>query len=222
MRSAGKMAWLLPMFLLFSGLTLPFLFGHFAATTRSAVACDCAPPPGFRDVPPPEIAPVDQLVSHTEEVIVNRPLNIVLEEAEHTSLNQAIRKSNSLPGVAGTYELTNGGFGQPGSRRLVCLTDGSTTLEQVLENKRDKTSAEFRYVVWNYTSEKARPVVYGVGYFVRTDLGDGRTRVVWTYSFQLNRQRFPGRLGSFGDFLFRIGFLDREYAQMMRRTLGKE
>ena len=87
---------------------------------------------------------------------------------------------------------------------------------------RTKSSAEFRYVVWNYTTPKARPILYGVGDFVRTDLGDGRTRVRWTYSFQLNRSRFPGFLGAFGDYLFRVNFLDREYAAMMRRTLGKE
>jgi hypothetical protein len=34
-----------------------------------------------------------------------------------------------------------------------------------------------------------------VGYFVHTDLGDGRTRVRWTYFFQLNREHFPGCLG---------------------------
>jgi hypothetical protein len=187
-----------------------------------AVPTACAPPPGFRDTPHPTIAPIDQLVSHTEEVIVNRPLDAVLAEAERTTLNQAIRKSDSLPGVSGTYDLTSDGAGRPGSRRLVCLTDGSTTEAEILANDRDKNSAQFRYVVWNYTTEKARPILYGVGHFVRTDLGDGRTRVRWTYSFQLNRRRFPGDLGSLGDFLFRVGFLDREYAQMMRRTLGKE
>jgi len=187
-----------------------------------AVPTACAPPPGFRDTPHPTIAPVDQLVSHTEEVIVNRPLDAVLAEAERTTLNQAIRKSDSLPGVSGTYDLTSDGAGRPGSRRLVCLTDGSTTEEEILANDRDKNSAQFRYVVWNYTTEKARPILYGVGHFVRTDLGDGRTRVRWTYSFQLNRRSFPGDLGFLGDFLFRVGFLDREYAQMMRRTLGKE
>jgi hypothetical protein len=187
-----------------------------------AAAPGCAPPPGFKDTPHPTVAPVNQLVSHTEEVIINDPLDVVISEAERTTLNQAIRKSSSLPGVAGTYPLTTGDFEEPGSRRLVCLTDGSTTVEQVLENDRDKTSARFRYVVWNYTTEKARPILYGVGYFLRTDLGDGRTRVRWTYSFQLNRQRFPGCLGSFGDYLFRVGFLDRDYAEMMRRTLGKE
>jgi hypothetical protein len=188
----------------------------------AAVPAACTPPPYFKDTPHPAIAPIDQLVSHTEEVVVNRPLDVVLAEGDRTSLNQAIRKSDSLPGVSGTYELTSGGFGKPGSRRLVCLTDESTTEEEVLEKSRDKNSAQFRYVVWNYTTEKARPILYGVGHFVWTDLGNGSTGVRWTYSFQLNRQRFPGYLGSFGDFLFRVGFLDREYAQMMRRTLGKE
>jgi hypothetical protein len=49
--------------------------------------------------------------------------------------------------------------------------------------------------------------------------GDGRTHIRWTYSFQLNRHRFPGMLGSLGDYLFRISFLDRPYAAMMRGVL---
>jgi hypothetical protein len=187
-----------------------------------ADAPSCVPPPGFKDTPHPAIASVEQLVAHSEEVIINRPLAVVLDELNRTPLNQAIHKADSLPGVAGTYVLSEGDFGMPGSRRLVCLTDGSTTEEQVLQNDRDQNSAQFRYVVWNYTTEKARPVVYAVGQFVRSDLGDGRTRVRWTYAFQLNRHRFPGYLGPIGDYLFRVGFLDRDYAQMMRRTLGKE
>jgi len=35
----------------------------------------------------------------------------------------------------------------------------------------------------------------------------------------LNRNRFPGYLGGVGDFLFRVGFLDRQYAELMRGTL---
>lgn len=205
-----------------AGLILTIAVTLLAGTARGAVPSACTPPPGFKDTPHPAIAPIDQLVSHTEEVIVNRPLDEVLAEADRTPLNQAIRKSDSLPGVSGTYELTSVGFGEPGSRRLVCLTDGATTEEEVLEHDRDKNSAQFRYVVWNYTTEKARPILYGVGHFSWTDLGNGRTQVHWTYSFQLNPQRFPGYLGSFGNFLFRVGFLDREYAQMMRETLGKK
>jgi hypothetical protein len=184
----------------------------------------CVPPPEFKDSSPPQIAAVDQLVCHTEEVILNRSFEVVMKELEASQRRGLvpIRKSDALPGVSGTYLLTNGEWGAPGSRRLTCLTDGSTAEEQILLNDRSLTSAEFRYIVWNYTTEKARPVLYGVGDFMRTDLGNGRTLVRWTYSFQLNRQRFPGYLGAIGRFLFRVGFLDRDYAQMMRTTLRAE
>ena len=60
---------------------------------------------------------------------------------------------------------------------------------------------------------------YGVGDFLYTDLGSGRTHITWTYSFKLKEDRFPGYLGAFGRYLFRVGFLDHQYAAMMRGTL---
>jgi hypothetical protein len=159
------------------------------------------------------------LVSHTEEIIIDRPLAVALSAADKP-LQDALRHPNSLPGVSGDVSLTPAEFGTPGSRRLVCLTDGSTLEEQVLEREQDSHSYRFRYVVWNYTTVKARPIVYGVGEFLYSGLDDGRTRIHWTYSFELNRHRFPGYFGSVGDFLFRVGFLDRQYAEMMRGTLN--
>jgi hypothetical protein len=192
----------------------------WASAAFGAPSAPCVPPPGFVDTPHPAVAPVEQLVSHTEEITINRPLDAVLDSEGKVSLEKAIDRGSSLPGVSGTYMLTKGIFGQPGSRRLTCLTDGSTLVEEVLENARSAASSQFRYVVWNYTSEKAYPIVYGVGHFVRTDLSDGRTQVRWAYSFQLNRSRFPGFLGSVGDWLFRKNFLDRQYGDMMRGTLA--
>jgi hypothetical protein len=194
--------------------------GDSSVATNQGVVDSCVPPRGFVDTPHPTVAPAERLVSHTEEIVIDRPLDVVLDAEARTSLEKAIAKSSSLPSVSGTYMLTRGEFGQRGSRRLTCLTDGSSLVEEVLDNKRDKSSAEFRYVVWNYTTEKARPVTYGVGHFVRTDLNNGRTRVRWTYSFQLNRHRFPGLLGPAGNFFFRVGFLDRSYAEMMRGSLA--
>jgi hypothetical protein len=40
------------------------------------------------------------------------------------------------------------------------------------------------------------------------------------YSFALRRDRFPGYLGGLGDFLFRISFLDRDWAEVMRNVLS--
>jgi Polyketide cyclase / dehydrase and lipid transport len=198
---------------LLTGLLL--LTSCHASSAQSA----CTPKADFVDKPHPPIAPVEQLVRHTEEITIERPLEHVLEIVSKTKLENAIAKTRALPSVAATHTLTNGEFGVVGSRRLACLTDGSTLEEEILANDRSPTVARFRYVVWNYTSKVARPVSYAVGDFERTALPGNRTRVRWTYAFQLNRGRFPGYLGSLGDFLFRKAFLDRQYADMMRATL---
>jgi hypothetical protein len=182
-------------------------------------AASCAIPAGFIDTPHPAVAPIDQLVTHTEDIVINRPLAVVVS-ASDKPLQNAVHSTGSLPGVAGDVSLTPGAFGAPGSRRLVCLSDDSTLEEQALEREQNNYSYRFRYVVWNYTSAQARPIVYGVGEFLYSDMSGRRTRVHWTYSFALNRHRFPGYLWSIGDFLFRVDFLDRQYADLMRGTLN--
>ena len=198
-----------------------FLFLLLMSTNGvgSVLAQTCSPPLGFVDTPHPTIAGTEELVSHTEEIIIYRPLAEVLKDLDRP-LKDTIHKTSSLPGVSGEHMLTNGTFGVPGSRRLTCLTDGSTLEEEVLQREQTRNSFRFRYVVWNYTSEAARPILYGVGDFHDSDLGDGRTRIVWTYSFMLKQERFPGDMGGFGRFLFRVGFLDRQYADMMGATLS--
>jgi hypothetical protein len=158
-------------------------------------------------------------VSHTEEITVDRPLAVVLSAVDKP-FSETIKSSTSLPGITGSHMLTEGTFGAPGSRRLNCLSDGSTLVEQVLQRDQHNDSMRFRYVVWNYTSPKARPIVYGVGEFTYSATGGRRTHIGWTYSFELNRHRFPGMFGSLGDYLFRISFLDRSFASMMRGVLA--
>jgi hypothetical protein len=46
----------------------------------------CVPPPGFADTPHPSVAPVNSLFSRTEEIIINRPLDVVLDAEAKTSL----------------------------------------------------------------------------------------------------------------------------------------
>ncbi|HYZ87314.1 MAG TPA: hypothetical protein VE621_23065 [Bryobacteraceae bacterium] len=191
------------------------------APAASTFGAECRLPPGFIDTPHPALAPVENLVSHTEEITIERSLDLVLAFISQIPLEETVDSHGPLPSVSGTYMLTQGEFGEPGSRRLTCLTDGSTLVEQVLLRDRQSNTFQFRYVVWNYTSPTAKPISYGVGQFVRTGL-EGRTLVRWTYSFQLNRKTFPGFLGPVGDYLFRVSFLERQYADMMRRTLALE
>ena len=67
---------------------------------------------------------------------------------------------------------------------------------------------------------KAKPIAYGVGEFKTIQLDAGHTRITWTYSFKLKTNVFPGDRGTFGRWLFRVRFLDGEYAAMMRDVLN--
>ena len=70
-----------------------------------------------------------------------------------------------------------------------------------------------------FTTKQARPIEYGVGEFHDSEIDAGHTHIVWTYSFTLKDHEFPGYLGALGRYLFRVGFLDRQYAAMMPGTL---
>jgi hypothetical protein len=83
-----------------------------------------------------------------------------------------------------------------------------------------QSSFHFGYVVWNYTSQRARPISYAVGDFLYSETSERHTHVTWTYSFRLKGGNFPGYLGAPGRFLFRKYFLEREYASLMRGILN--
>lgn len=171
----------------------------------------CEKPAGFVNPPRPELAPLEDLLSHTEEIDVARPfaappLNRPLEEA--------IRPTKDLPGVAGTIRLSEQGYGGIGSRRLVCLTDGSTTVEEVLLTEASDGGRRFRYVVWNYTSPKFRDVAYAVGEIVNTRPASGMTHVAWTYRFAPK-----SGLGAEERLRFRQTFIEQQFAVWMRSQL---
>jgi hypothetical protein len=92
----------------------------------------------------------------------------------------------------------------------VHLADGHTADEEVLE----VDAQHLRYLVTSYTSPAAAPVAYGLGEFRFADAGPD-TRVTWSYAFKLRPERFPGSWGGLGRTLFRVRFLDAEYARFM-------
>jgi hypothetical protein len=171
----------------------------------------CEPPIGFVNPPRPEIAPLDQLLAHTEENVIARSL-AELMKAPSRPLSEGIRPTRDLPGVSGTFNLTQG-FGTPGKRRLVCLTDGSFAVEEVLHSEVQSDRQRFRYVVWNYTNPKFSDVSYAVGEFLRTQPAPDKTLVNWTYRFALKEGRDPE--------LFRKSFLDSIFAEWMRSVMER-
>ncbi|WP_293907098.1 SRPBCC family protein [Phenylobacterium sp.] len=179
------------------------------------------PPAGFIDTPHPPALGHDQLVTRVEEIVVERPLAQVMAAIAASEHADWIQEAGGLPGVKGTHVLTeHGAFDAPGSRHMVFLTDGSTIVEQVLEKVATPTEHRLRYVVWNYTSATAKPLRYGHAEFVYAALDERRTRIRWTYGFELRRDRFPGFLGPLGGPLLKAAFLNGPYAKWMRACLG--
>jgi hypothetical protein len=175
----------------------------------------CEPPPGFIDPPRPNIAPLEGLLSHTEEVDIARPLAAVIQ-AGNRPLQEGIRPTKNRPGVSGTFRLTREAYGSVGSRRLVCLDDGSMAVEEVLHTEAHSDNRRFRYVVWNYTSDNFRAVDYAVGEFVHTQTAPDRTHVKWTYRFALR-----SGLSAEEKSRFRETFLERDHAEWMRSMLER-
>jgi hypothetical protein len=173
----------------------------------------CEPPAGFVNPLRPDIAPLEELLVHTEERDIALPLAVVLQSA-----NRPLRidPTKDLPGVSGTFRLSSGPYGSVGARRLVCLTDGSTSVEEVLLVESTADSSRFRYVVWNHTNPKFHDVSYAVGEFVRTQAAPDRTRVNWTYRFALKRG-----LGSEEKSRFQKIFLENQFAVWMRTQLDR-
>lgn len=189
---------------------------HFAPTLLglllSGQCLSCEPPIGFVNPPRPDIAPLEELLSHTEQIDIARSLEAVIQ-AGSRPLSEGIRPTRGRPGVSGTFNLTSKGFGTEGARRLVCLTDGSIAIEEVLLREADSKSRRFRYVVWNYTSPEFRDVHYAVGEFIHTQPAPEKTHINWTYRFALKEGQDPG--------LFRSSFLDTVFAEWMRTLLER-
>jgi hypothetical protein len=189
---------------------------HFALTLvgllLSGQSLACEPPVGFVNPPRPDIAPLEELLGHTEQIDIARSLAAVVA-AGNRPLSEGIRPTRDLPGVSGTFNLTSARFGTVGARRLVCKTDGSLAVEEVLHSEVHSESRRFRYVVWNYTSPRFRDIRYAVGEFIHTQLAPDKTHISWTYRFALKEGRDPE--------LFRKSFLDSVFAEWMRTMMER-
>jgi len=104
-----------------------------------------------------------------------------------------------------------------GARRLVCTTDGSYAVEEVLLTESNEQGSRFRYLVWNYTSPKFREVAYAVGEFTRTQPAPNRTLVSWTYRFALK-----DGINAEEKARFQADFIDRQFARWMRTQLDRK
>jgi len=104
-------------------ISLSVAYACFCGPAMAASAVQCPVPAGFIDTVPPDIE-TEMLVDHTEEITVNRPLDIVVAEANRIPIEKTMHGTSTLPGVAGTH-LLRGTWPEPGALRATCLTDGA-------------------------------------------------------------------------------------------------
>ena len=150
------------------------------------------------------------------EIDIDASPQVVYDWIFNTPHENFLLATDKIPGVKSTINLNNEFFRAPGSRRLVCITDKSIALEQILKNE---TNQGFSYVVWNYTSDVAQPIKYGRGQFWFEPKGDNSTKIRWQYAFHLKSDRFPGIIGPLGYKLFRLTFLNGPYKKFMTHSL---
>ena len=156
-----------------------------ACSPPTAIGVDPALSPQERDriqtdAPRPEIAPAEQLRRTTLSFTVNVPVAFMADWFGSVPLQDMVEATDAIPRVVETQLLTEAWAGA-GARRRIILENGDTALEDILV---DDLPRSFRYIAWNYTTDAARFVEYGVGEFSMAPTGDHQTRVTWTYAFK--------------------------------------
>ena len=108
----------------------------FTAAASCLSAQTCVPPPGFVDRPHPAMVDTNELGSAHRGDHGEPPTRGCFKPGgTKTDIKDAIHKAGDLPGVTGHYALNQIPFGSVGARRLVCLSDGATLEEEVLETR---------------------------------------------------------------------------------------
>ncbi len=112
----------------------------------------CEPPIGFVNPPRPDIAPLEELLGHTEQIDIARSLAAVIQ-AGSRPLSEGIRPTRRPARRQRHFQsdgarLWHGGCAQT---RLPHRWHPSPS-KRCCTVKRTARASDFRYVVWNYTS----------------------------------------------------------------------
>jgi hypothetical protein len=144
-------------------------------------------------------------VSHTEETVIDLPIDQYIEWSINTPLEAILPGGGAIPSVLRT-EMIQGTWGEVGARRRVVLSDGHYAAEEIIVNDPPHV---FRYQVWDYTNYVRFAVDYAIGEF-RTEEIEGQTHITWTYSFHRN---------SLLSDVFLPNFVDNDWAAYMCTVL---
>ncbi len=158
-------------------------------------------------------------MSHTEEIVINRSLPIVLSAVDKP-IKDTIHKSGSLPGVSGEYLLTKAEFGTPGSRRITCLSDGTTLEEESWGASTTRNRLVFATLCGTIRPRRLAQSHMVSGTFFTLTWGTAAHTSHGFIRSSSGKTNSPATSERFGRFLFRVRFLDKDYAALMRDVLN--
>ncbi len=160
-----------------------------------------------------------KFVSNEIEIIINQPVSEVFKYLVYTPLEIQLRGTDDVPGVKSTKAINNKKVGENGYRKLICMEDGSSALEEIIENN---PGTYFSNKVWNFTRKIAQNIEYAKGEWWFTPSADGnQTHCKWKYSYKLNDKKMFGRMGPVGRFIFSRFFIQSKWNDFMQTTLDK-
>lgn len=169
------------------------------------------------------ITNTNKLVSNETEIFIDKPIREVYKWVVYEPLEIQLPGTDRIPAVISTKTINNIDLGNAGHRRIVCLADGNTAVQEhtyIDKNEHIDTQSYFSYRVSDYTLKVAENIEYALGEWWFTFIND-KTHVRWRYSFKLRDKNVMGRLGFIGRALFRNFFIKTSYDKFMIKTLNK-
>ncbi|MCA8895079.1 MAG: SRPBCC family protein [Parvularculaceae bacterium] len=118
-------------------------------------------------------------VTTAAAITVNAPIDRVFDAACGCDVPAIIKGHGALPGVL-KIEEHEAPWSEPGQKRLVWLTDGSSVREELIAFSKGRS---FAYRVTSFTGPFAALVSEGKGEWNFSATGPSATHIDWTYSF---------------------------------------
>lgn len=111
------------------------------------------------------------------EIIIDSEANRVFDYIVPIDLSHIFKRYKRLPAVVNTS--VKGDWKTPGLTRTVFFDDGTTAKESLLTVVQGKS---FSYKIQDFDSSLKYLAKHIDGEWIFTDLGNGKTKIEWTYS----------------------------------------
>jgi hypothetical protein len=156
----------------------------------------------------------DKLVFREVLFTVHRPVADVYRLMLNMPPEDVLKGCRGVTGVAKSRMMRGTDFLQPGSRRLLHMTDENTIVEEMVEVRAGEYMS---YKIWNSSILADKFLEYATNQFWLVNQ-QSSTMVRWRHAFKLRAGQVPGMWGPFGRLYFKWTYVDTTYARFMDQT----